>query len=53
MALIRTRLQPLAAKPSQRYGDFFLNVAYSNKVMQQALESLDYKATQISYVAPK
>lgn len=53
MSLFRAHLRPLPAKPSLRFGDFFLNVAYSNKNMQQALDTLGYKATQISYVAPK
>ena len=47
---VKMRLSPLEAIPSLRYKDFFFNVAISNKKLQQKLEILGFKPSQMSYV---
>jgi len=53
ISILRKKIQPLKAKPSLRYGDFFLNVAYANTSMQDALLELGYRPTQVSFISPR
>lgn len=53
MYLLQSKLKPLEAIPSVRYGEFFLNVAYTNHIMQEALFALGYQPTQTSFILPE
>ena len=48
--LIRSRISPLEAKSSVRSGNFFINVASSNKSLQRKLSSIGLEETQRTYI---
>ena len=50
LGFIRQNLEPLEAKPSVRYGDFFINVAARNLKMRDCLKKLVYRESQVTYV---
>ncbi len=51
--MIRSDVSPLKPKPSQRYGDYFINVPPENHKFRRSLESLGFKLSQVTYVFPK
>ena len=48
--LICSKVSPLEAKASVRYGNFFINVASSNKSLQRKLSSIGLEETQRTYI---
>ena len=51
--LICSKVSPLEAKPSVRNGNFFINVASSNKLLQRKLSSIGLEETQRTYIIDK
>tara|TARA_B100001115_G_C15524447_1_gene248853 strand:+ start:126 stop:569 length:444 start_codon:yes stop_codon:yes gene_type:complete len=45
--------KPLKSKPSERSGEFFLNVAASNKSLQKKLNLIGLKISQVSFTFNK
>jgi hypothetical protein len=50
---ILSKLTPLDAKPSVRYGGYFLNVSSSNVILQNKLSNLGFAETQRTYILDK
>ena len=50
--LIFSKMDPLEAIPSVRYGSFFLNVPSSNTELQKKLSSLGFLESQRTYIMP-
>lgn len=50
LKLLFNRIKPLEPIPSIRYKNFFFNVPVTNTKLQQRLEKLGLKASQISYI---
>jgi hypothetical protein len=48
--LIREKYQPLPAEKSQRFRDFYFNVAINNVSLQEKLIKVGYKVSQVTLV---
>lgn len=51
--LVVQNIKPLKAKPSVRFKNFYINIPFNNKILQNHLIKLGYVQTQISFIPKK